>query len=184
MHSSHKEGNQSPQSVAHNRRIKILNRRGYVSLLLRICVFTAAIWVVFSRIFLITLCNGQDMSPSMEDGDLILAYRLQQEYSKGDVILFRQDGQSAVGRIVALAGDYVALDESGNLVVNGTTQGGEILFPTYAKEGIGYPYKVPKDMVFVLGDHRTKAKDSRDFGPVPMENIEGKVITLIRRQGI
>lgn len=173
-----------PQSVAKRRRQGILNRRGYISLLLRITLLILALWILFTQVFLLTRNTGQGMFPTLEDGDLIFGYRLQDPYQKGDVIVFRQDGQTAIGRIVALAGDFVMLDDSGNLVVNGTTQGGEILFPTYAKEGIAYPYQVPENMVFVLGDHRTEVKDSRDFGPVSQESIEGKVITLIRRRGI
>lgn len=184
MHSSHKEGSQSPQVIAHKRRIQILNRRSYVSLLLRICVLVVAVWVVFSEVFLITRCSGQGMFPSMEDGDLVLSYRLQREYSKGDVIVFLQDGQPCLGRIVAMEEDFVMMDDSGNLVINGTTQGGEILFPTYAKEGIEYPYCVPEGMLFVLGDHRTRTTDSRDFGAIPLSSIQGKVITIVRRRGL
>lgn len=176
---------QSPANVAHNRRLNILTLRGYGSLVIRLCVIAVAVWVVFTQIFLITQSEGQGMFPAIEDGDLILAYRLQDEYKKGDVVIYTANGKTCLGRVVAKQTDEIMLDtESGNLIINGTNQGGEILYPTYAKEGIEYPYKVPEGCLFVLGDYRTQTKDSRDFGPVPLDNIQGKVITIVRRRGV
>ena len=74
------------------------------------------------------------------------------------------------------------MDETGALTVNGTAQTGEIIYPTVAKPGIEYPYRVPDDSVFLLGDYRSAAIDSRDFGPVPKKNVKGKVITILRRR--
>ena len=56
------------------------------------------------------------------------------------------------------------LDESGKLLINGTAQNGEILYPTYAEEGLEYPLTVPENHVFILGDYRTQTVDSRDLG--------------------
>ena len=68
--------------------------------------------------------------------------------------------------------------------VNGSAQGGGILYPTYPKSLLSYPYAVPEDSVFILGDCRTQAEDSRDFGPVQCSAVKAKVITLIRRRGL
>ena len=180
-----KPSTQSPVKVAHKRRADLLLRRDYISLLLRLAVITLAVVIIFTQIFMITQCEGQGMFPAIEDGDLILAYRLHQDYQKGDVVVYKAAGKTRIGRIVAYDNDSVRMDtESGNLVINGTTQGGEIMYPTYAKEGIEYPYRVPMGSVFVLGDYRTQAEDSRDFGPIPLDNIKGKVITIVRRRGV
>ncbi|WP_162624200.1 MULTISPECIES: S26 family signal peptidase [Blautia] len=42
---------------------------------------------------------------------------------------------------------------------------------------------VGEEEYFVLGDHRTNAKDSRIYGTVKKEEIKGLVITLLRRRG-
>ena len=55
---------------------------------------------------------------------------------------------------------------------------------TYAKDALEYPYTVPEGCVFVLGDYRTQSEDSRDFGPVPQEDVQAKVITLLRRRSL
>jgi len=38
--------------------------------------------------------------------------------------------------------------------------------------------------VFILGDYRTQSEDSRDFGAVPLDDIAGKVITVLRRRSL
>lgn len=159
-------------------------RKGYVSLLVRILVLIAAGYVFFTQVFLITQTRGLGMFPALKDGDLAIVFRMQQSYARDDVVAYRVDGQRYFGRIVARATDVVTIDESGVLLVNGTPQSGEILYPTYAKEGIEYPYRVPEETVFVLGDYRTQTEDSRDFGPIPLVDVEGKVITILRRRGL
>ena len=122
------------------------------------------------------------MFPALKDGDLVIAFRMQRDYAKGDVIVCTVDGQPYVGRIAARELDVVSLGETGTLIVNGTVQGGEIIYPTYGREPLEYPFRVPEGCVFLLGDHRTAARDSRDFGPVSEDQVQGKVITILRRR--
>ena len=124
------------------------------------------------------------MFPAIEDGDLILGYRLHETYEKDDVVIYHRGDAVYLGRIVAFGNDEVMISDSGSLIINGTTQGGEIMYPTYAKEGIEYPYRVQEGKLFVLGDYRTQTQDSRDFGSIPLDNILGKVITIVRRRGV
>ena len=100
------------------------------------------------------------------------------------MVVYVADGETHIGRVAAAEGDNVMLDDSGTLLVNGTEQSGEILYPTYAKEGIEYPYKVPDGCVFILGDYRTQTQDSRDFGAIELKNVKCRVITILRRRGI
>lgn len=170
--------------VIRKRRVDLEVRQGYVSLFFRIILLTAAGYMLFTYVFLLTQAKGNGMFPAVKDGDLIIGFRMQQEYAKNDVIVYEMDGSFQIGRIVARETDVVTLDESGTLYVNGTAQSGEILYPTYRKDGLEYPYRVPEDAVFVLGDYRTQTQDSRDFGAIQMKAVEGKVITILRRRGL
>lgn len=170
--------------VIRARRIALNTKQEYIQLFTRIVVLALAGYLIFTQVFLITQNKGQDMFPAMKDGDLIVAFRMQKEYAKNDVVVYTVDGKQKVGRIAARETDVVTLDESGKLLVNGTVQSGEILYPTYKKGELEYPYKVPENHAFILGDYRTNAEDSRDYGPVPMNQVKGKVITIIRRRGL
>ena len=170
--------------VIRARRLALNTREGYKSLFFRIIVLGLTAYLIFTQVFLITQNSGLGMFPAVKDGDLLIAFRLQKDYAKEDVIVATVDGKQEVARIIARETDVVTLDESGKLLVNGTAQSGEIMYPTYAKEGLEYPYRVPEGHVFVLGDYRTNATDSRDFGPIPMKQVEGKVITILRRRDL
>lgn len=171
-------------SIIIKRKNQVLDRKGYQALLFRMIGLLLVGWFLFSKLFLITQVSGNDMFPALKDGDLVIAFRIQQTYAKNDVVVYQADGKMHIGRVVAKETDYVQLDESGSLLVNGTNQSGEIVYPTYAKDGMVYPYAVPESHIFVLGDYRTQTQDSRDFGAISLENVQGKVITILRRRGL
>ena len=50
---------------------------------------------------------------------------------------------------------------------------------TYPNMFITYEYVVPEDEIYVLGDHRNRSQDSREFGSVKKEAILGKVLFRI-----
>ena len=160
------------------------------NLIIRITVLAVIAYLILTYGFLITQCRGQGMFPAIKDGDLCIAFRRQAQALVGehivqdDVVAYRFDGQRRFGRVVAVAGDIVMIDGSGNLSVNGVSQSQEVPYPTSAREGTEYPLRVPDGCVYVLGDYRTNAMDSRDFGSIPLENVEGKVITILRRREI
>lgn len=159
-------------------------RRGYASLGIRAAVVALAAVLLFSCMLLVSQVQGNDMFPAVKDGDVVLGYRLQATYQSGDVVVYDEGGQERIGRVVAISGDVVSLGESGSVQVNGTTLDAEVVYPTYAKDAVTYPYQVPENSVFVLGDMRTQATDSRDFGAIAASDVKAKVITILRRRGV
>lgn len=170
--------------IIRKRRIALHTQQGYISLLIRLILLAAAGYVLFTQVFLITQASGNDMFPAIKDGDLVIAFRLQKEYVKNDVVVYKIGEAIHLGRVVARENDVVNLDESGTLLVNGAVQRGEIVYPTLAKEKLEYPIRVTKDKLFLLGDHRMQSLDSRDYGPISLEQVEGKIITILRRRGL
>lgn len=173
-----------PADVIAARRASLGVRQGYVSLLLRVLFIALAAWLLLSQVFMLTQIKGQGMFPAVKDGDLAIAFRLQSDIQKGDVVIYTRDGASYIGRIAARGGDVVNINEAGTLTVNGTVQSGEIMYPTYAKEAVLYPFTVPDGSYFILGDYRTQTTDSRDFGPVSADAVDAKVITILRRRSL
>lgn len=180
----HQEKVDSLDSIIKKRLYSAQDREGYLSLLRRIIILVLIIWLIFSHVFFISQIQGNNMFPAVKDGDLIVGFRLQQSYVKDDIIAFNQDEKILIGRVIAIEGDVVNMDDTGTLLVNGTTQTGEIMYPTYAKPKQSYPYLVEENQVFVLADYRTRAEDSRDFGAISLDNVEAKIITLLRRRGL
>lgn len=170
--------------IIRKRRIGVEVRKGYISLALRALAIVIVGWLMLTQFLLITQMPDESMFPTMEAGDLVITYRLQSSYSKNDVVVYEVDGELKIGRVVARAGDVVSMGDSGTLIVNGTAQTGEILFSTYAKDGISYPFTVPENCVFILCDYRTNGTDSRDYGAISLKDVEGKVITILRRRSI
>ena len=157
-------------------------RRGYLSLLLRIAVLAAALGLFFSMVCMLWRVQGQDMVPAVRDGDLLLAWRMGKDFGRGDVVVYQAEGQRRVGRVAALGGDAVEITEDGKLLVNNAIQSESIYYPTQTEQG-ELSLSLPEGSLYILGDYRTACRDSRDFGPVPAESIEGKVIGLLRVRG-
>ena len=183
-------GEASIEQVIARRKARVITRAGYRRLAVRLIYLAVIGYLLITYCFLITQCHGQDMFPAMKDGDLCVVFRVQTQKLLGeknvadDIIAYQTDGKRAFGRIVAVAGDVVMIGNSGSLMVNGVTEGGDILFPTYANGELEYPYRVPEGCVFVLGDRRVNTTDSRTLGPIPLESVEGKLITILRRRGL
>lgn len=156
-----------------------------LAFLLKLGAAALAGWILFGCVFGLAMVEGEQMYPRLRDGDLMVYFRVQKDYHLGDVVTFTQDGQRFTGRITAQEGDVVELDQNGGLRINGNVQNEEIFYPTFPpEEGISFPYQVPQGSVFLLCDFRTNATDSRSYGAVELAELDGKVITILRRRGI
>lgn len=170
--------------VIRKRRINAMRRRdsrglamnSLIMLLLMAVCIASFLWVFHPR-----TVRGNDMFPALSVGDIILC-TAKKEYVKNDIVCYRFNGQEYIGRVVAKGGDTVRLTESGAVLVNGTNQAGEIVYPTYPPNGEEMELKVPVGTVFVLGDFRTQALDSRSFGCIPLQDVQDKVIALLRHR--
>ena len=62
--------------------------------------------------------KNDDMMPRISAGDLMLYYRLENNWRAQDVIVLKREGQQYVGRIVAVGGDTVEVTEDAQLIIN------------------------------------------------------------------
>lgn len=145
--------------------------------------------------------NG--MYPGLPSGSLILSwkrpYRSISEVKRGDIILFTRTENGVpfefIWRVVALPGDTIEI-EGDKIVLNGQPlsrealrQDGEMMIYREQNEQtyeVAYPRSaataeqprasltVPENQLFVLGDNRFDARDSRYFGTIPFSSIFGR----------
>lgn len=152
---------------------------------IKIAVFIVMVVTIFLFVFGIARCCGQEMEPAYKDGDLVIYYRLQNDFNQGDSVIIKKAGKVQIRRIIAKAGDTVDLTDEG-LKINGYLQQEHSIYSETLPytEGIRFPIEVKDDEYFVLGDNRFNAEDSRIYGVVKSKEIRGIVISLIRRRGL
>lgn len=147
----------------------------------------AALGILFVLLFtvLFGLLRNQDagMYPGVKDGDLVVFYRLDKKYHAQDLLILDYQGQRQVRRVVAVAGDTVDITEEG-LLVNGSPQQEKAIYESTKRydSGLELPLTLKEGEVFVLGDAREHATDSRIYGVVDTKKTLGKVMMIIRRR--
>ena len=152
---------------------------------IKIAVIVISLATIFTLMYGFHQNADPDMAPTIKTGDLILFYRVDKDYAIGDLLLLDFQGERQVRRVVARAGDTVDIAEGG-LIINGATQQEPGIYEqTWQYEnGADFPLTVGPEQVFVLGDARENATDSRVYGLVDVENALGSVITMIRRRNL
>lgn len=176
----------TPEEVILIRRRRLADQEEIISFLIRFLSLAALLWILFSFVFGITPMANDDMKPRISAGDLMLYYRLEDTWHAEDVIVFRKNGKQYTGRIIAKGGDSVEITEDSRVMVNNSYVAESDIYyltPRYDSD-VDYPVYLSEDEVFVLCDYRQGATDSRYFGAVNLNEIKGKVITVIRRSGL
>ncbi|MBO4473873.1 MAG: signal peptidase I [Clostridiales bacterium] len=154
-----------------------------IEFLIKIVITVAAVIILCVFVVGIHVNHGNSSYPMIKDGDLVITYKLGKAQA-GEEIAYRRDGKIKFGRIVAKAGDVVEISDS-YLTVNGYGVLEDVVYPTTADGAvISFPYIVPEGSVFVLNDFRSDAGDSRTYGAIPLSDVEGEVILVLRRRGI
>lgn len=156
-------------------RTRVYKRHARISWLFSILIaafvaaFTFFVWLTPVRV------SGESMAPNLKNGEVVLVDRLAKYFTapkRGDVVLFSDDGEYLLKRIVAVGGETVEIVS------------GEVFIGSRPLEELGYavsaggdfaPMLVRDQHVFVLSDNRLALQDSRDadIGAVPLENVSG-----------
>jgi signal peptidase I len=126
--------------------------------------------------------EGTSMLPGLEDQERIFINKFVYRFNsieRGDIVVFHPPGpdssRSYIKRVIGVEGDRVLIVD-GHVYVNGRMLE-EPYVPADYVDIRSYPEtKVPANSYFLLGDHRTSSKDSRDFGPVDRRFIYGKAV--------
>lgn len=162
----------------------------FFALILALCVFV--IWTRFYWLVCMEV-SGDSMLTTLEGGDYVLVNKLS-PYTRGDVIVFttnefsadRETPTSYIKRVIAVEGDVLKV-QNGEVWLKkcGETNFEKLIEPYASGETVrkghlflsveGEEITISQGCVFVMGDNRTASRDSRSFGEVKTEYIDGVV---------
>lgn len=145
-------------------------------------IVVAAFAVLIAVLFLpILRIYGKSMHGTLDSGDIVLSVK-SSDFDTGDVVAFYYNNNILVKRVIAEAGDWVDMDDDGTVYVNEV----KLVEPyitekAYGETDITFPYQVPENRIFVMGDNREVSIDSRNtsIGTVSDEQIVGRLIFKI-----
>ena len=145
-------------------------------------VVVAAIAVLVASIFLPVLrVTGSSMQPNFSPGNVLVAMKTK-DYLPGDVCSFYYNNKLIIKRVIATGGDILEIDEDGRVSVNGL-----VMDESYVQHydlglcDIEFPFQVPAEQLFVMGDNRASSVDSRvqAFGCISKEELMGKIVLRV-----
>ena len=140
-------------------------------------VVAAVAALVATLILPVLQIAGTSMEPSLNDGDIVLLVKTN-KMETGDLCAFYYSNKILIKRVIATPGDYIWIDSDGTVYLNG-----EPLDEPYISEkalgecDVEFPYQVPENNYFVMGDKRETSIDSRSsvIGCIAEDQIVGKI---------
>ena len=158
------------------RRQKAYNKalRGTVYVL----TIVAAVAVLIATLVLPVLqIEGTSMEPTLHNGDIVLLMKTTR-FERGDLCGFTWNNKLLIKRVIGVPGDWIEIDTDGTVYLNG-----EKLDEPYVEQkafgecDLEFPFQVPQEQYFVVGDMRESSIDSRNtlIGCIPKDQIVGKV---------
>ena len=136
----------------------------------------------FTFVMPIVKYYGTSMSPTLEDGQILIVNKMS-DVESGDIIAFYYNNKVLVRRVIASGNDQISIDVFGKVFVNGDEiQENYIESKTLGQCNMNFPYNVPTDSFFVLGDNRKVSMDSRleEIGVVSEDRLIGKVVISLK----
>lgn len=145
-------------------------------------VVVAAVSALIAVLFLPVLqIHGTSMAPTLVDGDIVAAVSVG-KCRPGELVAFYYNNNILIKRVIAGPGDWVEIDEDGNVSVNGQP----LEEPYLAEKARGncditFPYQVPDGRYFVMGDQRATSVDSRNevVGCVSRDMVIGRIFLRV-----
>ncbi len=124
---------------------------------------------------------GTSQEPSLNDGDIVVMAKTDR-LETGDLCAFYYSNKILIKRVIAVPGDYLWIEADGTVFLNGV-----MLDEPYVQQkslgecDVEFPYQVPENAFFMMGDQRETSIDSRSsvIGCVATDHIIGKILCKV-----
>lgn len=145
-------------------------------------IVVAAIAALIATLVLPVLqIAGTSMEPTLNDGNIVLLVKTSNLHT-GDLCAFYYSNKILIKRVIGTPGDYIWIESDGTVVLNGEP----LDEPYISQKALGecdveFPYQVPENNYFVLGDQRETSIDSRSsvIGCVPEDQLIGRIFCKV-----
>ena len=160
--------------------------RPWRGLIAKVAFLIVAVFILFGVVFGLKRMPSIAMSPVINDGDLTMFTRIGNSYAENDVVLYENNGKTAISRIIAKGGQTVNINGEGYMTVDNVVVSRMPVTNDPEKDAplMGMPFTVPLQQVYLLNDNYELKDDSRVFGGVFENKLQGKVITVLKVRGI
>lgn len=147
-------------------------------------VFLVAVFTLLQLAIPRSVVHGRSMQPSFQEGQRLVISRLNYLFGsphRGDIVIFNSpdpltpDEPSLIKRIIGLPGDVIEFREK-QLYINGVLTEEPYINEAQCRKCPDQKWELGDNEYFMMGDNRNNSRDSREFGPVPAENLIGEAI--------
>lgn len=161
----------------HKRKYKTVLKSTVYTLIVvaALAVLAAVLWMPVLRIY------GSSMTPTLSEGQIVVSVK-GSRFNHGDVVGVYYGSKLLVKRCIATAGEWVDIDDDGNVYVNNQLLDEPYLTEkAYGECDLILPYQVPENSIFVMGDHRATSIDSRskNVGCIDEEDVVGRIVLRV-----
>lgn len=143
-----------------------------------VLTIVAAVAVLVSTLILPVLqIEGTSMEPTLHNGDIVLLMKTTR-FDHGDLCGFTWNNKLLIKRVIGVPGDWIEISTDGTVYRNGDKLDEPyVLQKAFGECDLEFPFQVPQEQYFVIGDMRESSIDSRNtlIGCIPKEQIVGKV---------
>jgi signal peptidase I len=166
--------------------VEIIQRIGkFIMDIIEVIVISMSIFIVV-YLFLMQphQVKGSSMYPTFYDGEFLMTDKVSYKLHpprRGDVVVFKSpiaEDFDFIKRVLAVPGDRIMVKQN-RIWLNGKVLDEPYLPKDYVTQPGNYLREgvesvVPPNSYMTIGDNRGHSSDSREWGPVPIENFIGK----------
>lgn len=178
--------------------VRKFERKAYIFFFI-VMFITSVVFICRLCIFDINCVVGESMEPTLQDGDVLLVEKYDTtSISRYDIVTIKVNDENSnkdvriIKRVYGLPGETIAIHMDGSVYINHhrlddkyqilstitDSNGNDVSNVVF--DDIAYEVTLGAGEYYVLGDNRDVSKDSRFYGPILRENIQGVVMTRLK----